>query len=333
MSAPSITVSTTAAGATNVTYTISFTTSPTGSLAPNSGTITLAAPGGTVFSSNGNYAIEDVTTATQCGVNNWVTSNGGATTALTVDGGCATIAAGDAVQVTANAVSNPSTTSTADAVDVSTSSDTTAVQSNTYAITAAKAVSSPALTLSTTAAGATNVSYDVRFTTSSTGALASSYSTISLTLPSGATFTSNSSYTITDVTTGTNCGYYNAVTSNGGATVTLTDGCSSIAAGDTVLVTAGAVSNPATTSSGDAVTVSTSSDTISAQTNTYAVTAAKAVSSTVLTLSSTAAGATNVSYTTAFTTSSTGGLAPYYFDDHVGGRAGDGLQFERLLHD
>ncbi len=312
VSSPSVTLSTSAADATNVTYTISFTTSPTGSLAPDTGTITLAAPGGTVFNSNDDYTVEDVTTGTQCGLENSITSNGGDTTTLTVGGGCSSIAAGDAVLVTASAVSNPSTTSTGDAVTVATSSDTTVVSSNTYAITAAEAVTSPTVTLSTIAAGATNVSYDVRFNTSSTGALESNYSTVTLTLPAGAVFTSGSSFTIADVTTGTNCGAYNVQTSNGGATVTLTDGCTTIAGGDTVLVTASAVSNPATTSSGDAVAVSTSSDTLSAQTNTYAITAAKAVASTLLTLSTTEAGATDVSYTTAFTTSSTGGLAPYY---------------------
>ena len=183
---------------------------------------------------------------------NEVTSNGGATVTLTIAGSC-TIAAGHTVLVTASEVTNPATTSTGDVVTVSTSSDTTPAHTNTYAITATKAVTAPSVTLSTTAAGATNVTYATSFTTSSTGALAPYYSTITLAAPAGTVFNSNSSYTIEDVTTGTQCGYYNAVTSNGGATVTLTDGsgCGTIAGGHTVLVTASDVSNPATTSTGE----------------------------------------------------------------------------------
>ena len=89
---------------------------------------------------------------------------------------------------------------------VSTSSDTTAVHTNTYAITAAQAVATPSVTLSTTAAGATNVTYSTSFTTSATGRLAPYYSTITLAAPVGTIFGSNSSYTISDVTTGTDCG-------------------------------------------------------------------------------------------------------------------------------
>ena len=185
VTAPSVTLSTTAAGATNVTYTTSFTTSSTGSLAPDSGTITLAAAAGTIFSSNTRLHDRRRHDGDAVRGHNAVTSNGGATVTLTVDGGCGTVASGDTVLVTAAAVSNPATTSTGDVVTVSTSSDTTAVQTNTYAITAAQAVASPSVTLSTTAAGATNVTYDVRFTTSSTGALASTYSTITLALPAG----------------------------------------------------------------------------------------------------------------------------------------------------
>ena len=314
VASPSVTLSTTAAGATNVTYSTSFTTSATGRLAPYYSTITLSAPTGTVFGSTSSYTIADVTTGTDCGYSNVVTSNGGATVTLTGSSGCGIIAGGDVVLVTATGVSNPTTTSTGDVVTVSTSSDTTAVHSNTYAITAAKAVTSPSVALSTTAAGATNVTYDVRFTTSSTGALAPYYSTITLAAPAGTNFGSSTTYTIEDLTTGANCGYYNAVTSNGGATVALStyDSCGTIAGGDTVLVTASQVSNPTTTSTGDVVTVSTSSDPVAAQTSTYAITAAQAVTSPSVALSTTAAGATNVTYDVRFTTSSTGALAPYY---------------------
>ena len=205
MASPSVILSTTAAGATDVTYSASFTTSSTGALAPYYSTITLAAPAGTDFSPS-SYTIEDLTTGTQCGFYNAVTSNGGATVTLSDAGSCGTIAGGHTVVVTASDVSNPATTSTGDVITVSTSSDTVSAQTNTYAITAAKAVASPSVNLSTTAAGATNVNYNVRFTTSSTGSLAPYYSTITLAAPAGTDFSSSSSYTIEDVTTGTQCG-------------------------------------------------------------------------------------------------------------------------------
>ncbi len=312
MTSPSVTLSTTTAGATNVTYDVRFSTSPTGALAPYYSTITLAAPTGTVFSSNDTYTIDDLTTATQCGLYNVVTSNSGATVTLSDYGGCGTIGGGDTVLVTASGVANPTVASSDDTVTVSTSSDTVSGQSNSYAIGGgAQPVASPLVTLSTTAAGATNVSYTTSFTTSSTGALASDSGTISLAAPSGTVFGLSSTYSIEDLTTSTYCGYYDAVTSNSAATVTLTVGCG-IGAGDTVLVTASAVSNPTTPSTGDTVAVTTSSDTTPADTNPYAITAAKAVAAPSVALSTTAAGATNVTYDVRFTTSSTGALAPVY---------------------
>ena len=69
------------------------------------------------------------------------------------------------------------------------------------------------------------------------GAMAPS-SVITLTAPAGTNFGSTgSSYAVEDLTTATNCGYYNVVTSNSGATISLTEACGVIAAGDTVQVT------------------------------------------------------------------------------------------------
>ena len=309
---PTVSLSSTAASATNVTYTTSFTTSSTGALASDYSTITLAASAGTVFSSNSTYSIEDVTTSTQCGLNNWVPSNGGATVTLTIAGGC-TVSGGDSVRVIAYGVSNPTTTSTGNTLSVSTSSDGLPAQTNTYAITTPKAVSSPTVALSTTAASATNVTYTAFFTTSSTGALAADYSTIVLAAPAGTVFSSTSTYSIEDVTTSTQCGLNNWVPSNGGATVTLTiAGSCTVAAGDAMQVIAYGVSNPTTTSTGNTLSISTSSDTVQAQTNTYAITTPKAVTSASVVLSTASPGATNVTYTTSFTTSSTGALASDY---------------------
>ncbi len=54
-------LSTTTASA-KAKYTVAFTTSATGALDPNNGTITLVGPSGTVFPSNCTYAVTDVTT-------------------------------------------------------------------------------------------------------------------------------------------------------------------------------------------------------------------------------------------------------------------------------
>ncbi len=223
-----------------------FTTSSTGALAPDYSTITLAAPVGTNFGSGGDYTVEDVTTSSQCGLDNWVTSNGGATVTLTIAGGC-TIAAGDSVLVTASEVSNPATTSTGDTVAVSTSSDTLSAHTNTYAITAAQSVASPSVTLSTYVPGATGVTYDLQFATSSTGAPSRTPGRspwprrqAPTSAPAARTLSRTSRR-------GRSAGRTPWATSNGGATVTLTvaGGCA-IAAGDTLLVSASAVSNPAT---------------------------------------------------------------------------------------
>ena len=137
-------------------------------------------------------------------------------------GYCGTIAGGDPVLITATSVSNPATASTGDVVVVTTSSDTEPAQTNTYSIgSGGQSVTSPSVTLSTAAAGATNATYDVKFTTTPSGSLAAGSGTITLAAPAETVFSSNSSYTIEDITTGTNCGLNNWVTSNSGATVAL----------------------------------------------------------------------------------------------------------------
>ena len=337
VTSPSVTLTTKAAGATNVTYNVRFTTSSTGALAPYYSTITLAAPAGTVFSSNGSYAIEDVTTGTQCGeYYSPVTSNGGATVTVSISTGCGTIVGGDTVLVTASDGHQPGV-------------DLDGRRRGRHDLLGHPVGPDRHLRHHGGPGGGLAAGHpyddggrsDQRhlhgpFTTSSSGGLAPYDSTITLAAPAGTDFGPSASYGIQDVTRGTQCGeYYNPVTSNGGATVTLspTTGCGTIAGGDTLLVTIGDVSNPASTLTGAAVTVSTSSDTVAALTNSYAITAAQAVTSPSVTLSTTTAGATNVTYDVRFTTSPTGALAPYYSTITLAAPAGHGLQLRRHLHD
>src|SRR5207302_1605907 len=132
------------------------------------------------------------------------------TVTLPVLAGCPSIAAGDGVRVAANDTANPVSTSAGDVVSVSTSSDTVAANTPTYSITAAQALASPSVSLSSTAAGATHVTYTVAFTTSSTGALVPGYGTITLAAPAGTAFSTNGgNYLITDTTTSLSCSLNN----------------------------------------------------------------------------------------------------------------------------
>jgi hypothetical protein len=126
---PSVSLSSGAAGATGVQYQVGFTASATGDVVydasngPLSGTITLAAPVGTRFSSSSaDYSVDDVTSGSQATPSGVTVSSGGATATLVTP---FTISAGDSVQVQADSVSNTPSTC-AQNLAVSTSSDTAA---------------------------------------------------------------------------------------------------------------------------------------------------------------------------------------------------------------
>ena len=118
-------------------------------------------------------------------------------------------------------VTNPTTPSTGDVLRSRRRRTAPAAQTSTYAITAAQAPVSPSMTLSTTAAGATNVTYDVRFTASSTGALAA---TLDDHTDRGDRHRVQQQRRLLGPGRhdSHNCGYNNDATSNGGATITLT---------------------------------------------------------------------------------------------------------------
>ena len=105
-----------------------------------------------------------------------------------------------------------------------TSSDTVPATTPPYTTGPAHAVSSPTMTLSSSAAGATGVTYTTTFTTSATGALASSSGTITVMAPSGTAF-SNGSANLFDLTTDAHLGTTSAPQlADGGATATWTVG-------------------------------------------------------------------------------------------------------------
>jgi hypothetical protein len=324
VSGPSVALSTAAARAGKVAYTVGFTTSSGGALASGSGTVTLSGPTGTVFNgADATYLFDDRTsgmTGTTYGFGGTVGQSGAAITVPTP----IAIAAGDRVTITAPGVTNATSTGPHQ-LGISTSSDTTPVTAG-FTLSAPAPVNSVSVHLSTTAAGATQVRYTVSFTASATGALvpganADSASGITLSGPAGTVFFNRltnyeADYEVHDLTsgvTGTSYGSDDPV-SNGGATITLRVPIA-IAAGDQVTVTAPLVGNAAAGSL--ALTVRTSSD-ITPAPAPFTLVAPSAPGALTVRLSSTAAGATHVSYTAEFTASATGGLVGDPFAQYSG---------------
>ncbi len=107
-------------------YSVGFTTSTSGALTGGTGTVTLAAPSGTVFPSAASGYLVNGTAVT--------TISGGASATVTITIPTSiTIGTSTAVTVVANGVTNPAA-GTGDVIAVSTSSDTGAVDTPAYSI-------------------------------------------------------------------------------------------------------------------------------------------------------------------------------------------------------
>ena len=290
----SVVPSTTAAGATRVSYTVQFTTSSTGQLM-NPGTVTLTAPAGTFTGAS--FQITDVTQNRSIGGGQ--VSNDGTTAVLSISTGTPT-GAGDVLRVVVTDANN--STAGLHQFDIDTSSDTPPAAKPTYTLVAPQAVTNASVVPSTTAAGATGVSYTVQFTTSSTGQLIFP-GTVTLTAPAG-TFT-GASFQITDVTQNRSIG--GGQVSNDGTTAVLSISTGTpTGAGDVLRVVVTDANN--STAGLHQFDIDTSSDTPPAAKPTYTLVAPQAVTNASVVPSTTAAGATGVSYTVQFTTSSTGQL-------------------------
>ncbi len=306
-----LSLTSTAAGASHVSYSFQFTASATGGLAAQHGTITVLAPARTDFSSTSSgEVVDDLTTGHSNRDFGATVSGGGSTITVHVPIGV-DINAGDQVKVELDDVVNPPAGS-GFSLSVSTSSDTTPATTATYSIGSAHAVQSlSALSLTSTAAGASHVSYSFQFTASATGGLAAQHGTITVLAPAGTDFSSTSSgEVVDDLTTGHSNRDFGATVSGGGSTITVHVPIGvDINAGDQVKVELDDVVNPPA-GSGFSLSVSTSSDTTPTTTATYSIGSAHAVQSlSALSLTSTAAGASHVSYSFQFTASATGRLA------------------------
>jgi hypothetical protein len=308
----SVSLTTQAAGAAKVVYTAGFTTSSGGALATGSGTVTLAGPAGTVFDSDeATYQFHDVTsgaTGSEFGFQGTV-SAGGATMTVPVP---ISIAAGDHVTIAAFGVTNPPGAGSRQ-LAVSTSSDTTAAEAG-YALVAPSPATAPSVGLSTTAAGATQVAYQVAFTASKTGGLAPDTvnpafaGDVVLSAPAGTVFDHNlANYEFRDLTagrTGNSFGFQGTI-SRAGATISMPVPIA-IAPGDRVSVTAQGTASPSGAGPRQ-LAVSTSSDTPAVSAG-YKLTAPLRVRGLQVTPSFIQAGAPGAVYTIGLTTSGSGAL-------------------------
>jgi hypothetical protein len=302
---PTVTVTTSPAAGARAGYTVAFTTSATGGLSGAAGsTVTVVFPAGTNLSSLKSATLTDTTTGQTVGF-----ANDSSTTTLTFFFfGGAVVTAGDAVSADVEGAVNPATASSTDTVTVSTSSDTTPVVSSPYAIVAKHPVKNPAVTVTTSPAAGARAGYTVAFTTSATGGLSAvAGSTVTIVFPAGTGLSSLNSATLKDTTTGQQVGF-----ANDSSTTTLTFfffGGAVVNPGDNLSADVEGAVNPATASSTDTVTVSTSSDTTPAVSSHYAIVAKHTVSVATVSPSSHTPGAANVGYTVAFNASVTGGLS------------------------
>ncbi|HWD53924.1 MAG TPA: IPT/TIG domain-containing protein [Acidimicrobiales bacterium] len=302
-----VTVAQSVTSATNgvATYTAGFTASDVGGVAPG-GTYSITFPDGTNVS-NAKVVATDTTT------NETLTSGGCAGGGSTVT--CPVgqpINASDIVSVVLYGVVNPAAPSTGDTVSVQTSTDDGAViaSSNTFGVTAAQQVSGVTVAQDDTPAAAGFGDYAVTLTTSTTGGLAPAPPGFAL--PGGISFsfpvgTNLRNAGLIEQDTTTNEAVYDGACTS--STDAVTCGVTGpVNAGDTVRATFVNVGNPSTTSAGDTVGVSTSSDTGGAvsSSDTYAIDAAQAVSAGSVAVSNPAVDATGVSYSVGFTASSTG---------------------------
>jgi PKD domain/Bacterial Ig-like domain (group 3)/Carboxypeptidase regulatory-like domain/Putative Ig domain len=312
--------STTAAGATGVEYAVQFTTSSTGALAAQGGQITLAAPPGSAFTpqnDSGVYGavisdVYDVTADRDLGASRGgQISADGSTAVFTVE---PTIPAGHTVRLTLDDLANPPAGSWQ--WQVSTSSDPVPAETGAYSVTAALQVTDPAIvSLSSTAAAVTGVTYDVEFGTSATGGLLANHGRITLAAPAGTVFTPQNDGglygavigDVVDETTGTDLGSFRGgQISSDGSSATWTV-AQSVPAGDVIDLSVDAVTNPGPGTY--TWSVSTSSDPAPVQSSAFSVVAPSSVQDvTIPYVSNYRAGVIGTTYEVDFTTSPTGAL-------------------------
>ena len=280
-----------AAGARTV-YRITFATSSSGALSGSAGSqITIDFPPGTGVG----------------GTTGTVTDNNGEVGLCSGSGISATcqiterVADEEELTVELDGVVNPGATA-GTTLSVSTTSDRAAVDSNSYSVAPASQASAPTVSLSSTAAGALAV-YRIAFKESSTGGLSNAaYSQIEIALPSG-TGLSGVTGSVSDN------GRQVGPCGEGEGTTAICRISSTVAGDEELSVELDGVINPEATN-GTTLSVTTSSDTLTATSGSYAVTPPQEPEQAMVSNGSpsSAAGARTV-YRIAFATSSSGALS------------------------
>ena len=259
----SVSLSSPAAGATRVTYTLEFTTSGHADVPAGSGGIVVSAPAGTFpakpVCGQALATVTDLTTKSSghddlCSAA--VAANGSQlqlTTPVAVGGG-------QRVRLALSGLANPLSPGR-QTIHVATSSNSSTGVA--YGIVAGTSVSGPALVLSNPAAGLAGVTYGASFTASANGELATGSGLIYLVLPEGTWPSSKlcgaDGATITDLATKATGEVFNcSVTSDGGRESLSLQVPVSVAAGDKVGVAVPGLANPAQTG-GHSAWLSTSS--------------------------------------------------------------------------
>jgi hypothetical protein len=290
-------LTTTAAGG-EANWTVGFTVSASGAMPGTGSSVTVNLPTGSSPGPTGGDMVTDVTSGQTLTAANCVNSGTSVTCYLNYNN---PVSGGDVLSFTLDAVTNPSTTGS-DSFTVATSADTQPAGGS-ATITTMQPVTGVTATETSTEAGA-QVAWTVGFTTSSTGVLVGTAdSSITVTLPPGTTYGVGRTSLVTDMTTGNNLAYYCNFVSGTTVNCPIFLG-QTVNTGDTVRVTLNVETNPTSVGS-TGVAVSTSSD--AAASSPVSITADRSVTGVSEALISTAASA-QTSWTTDFTTTSTGGL-------------------------
>ncbi|HTW99767.1 MAG TPA: hypothetical protein VMD59_13375 [Acidimicrobiales bacterium] len=270
--AAGVALSSTQAGAKEVAYEIGFTAAVTQKVS----TVRLAFPKGTKFQAGHKpYDVvrDDAATGSENTLPVLTEAQSGSTLVLTTSStyGRFTIDAGDYVTVLVYGVTNPSGLG-AHQVVVSTNLGHKSFDLPAFDLTAAAKVGALGIVASSTSAGATKVHETISFQVSGGltfgGAYSLAPSTVTVSLPGASFATSGYCDEILNDTTGNATGCPQVKLSGGKGTLTLEDdgyAQTRVTPGDEVTVSLSGVTNPP--ASGDALSVSTSSDAVPASTS------------------------------------------------------------------
>ena len=265
---PTVTLATTPAAGARSEYLIDFSTSPqpNGTLSSQAvSQITVTFPTGTdITTVPANTFVTDVTANKIVGS----CSKSGLVATCGLNGG-QSIPGGDHVELEFDGVINPS--AGPQTLSVKTTSDFPAVTSGTYTIQTGGQVTQPTVTLSNHAPGAAGVQYFVAFATSSPNGTLSSQavSQITVTFPSGTGLAAPGNTFVTDVTA--NNRVVGSCSKSGLVATCGLNGGQSIPGGHQVTIEIDAVTNPASVSTTDTVSVKTTSDVPPVNSGNYAI--------------------------------------------------------------